>query len=760
MTSHKVRRGERVRCCRGGQGPRIINDDLSSSQPNLPLHIESSQQQTTGHQPVSAVTSIATTRIVNDTMMEPISSPDCPKTTPAVPLLPPFSNLADPTFIWCDDLSSTTFIQDINMAYDEIVHWKKKFFPIPSGSAGKKLTNELAALFRAFGEASGMECVALKAAMVLPALLLQRTNKPNKSTKSRDHRACLERRLVAWRKGNIKELVSEGLALQHRSKKRTRTLGNGDPKDDCRCFTDFMMRGKVKEAINVVSGQSKGGPMPLNSQMRDNQGKTTTVREELESKHPQGQPVDPASLVSPCTKQVNHAVIFECIDGKFIRSAALNTHGSAGPSGLDAYSWRRLCTSFGPASDDLCNCLAMVAKRLCTEHVNPDGVAPLLASRLIAIDKCPGVRPIGVGETSRHIIGKAVLTALKEDILDATGTSQLCAGQDGGSEAAIHAMRSIFQNESSEAVLLVDASNAFNNLNRQVALRNIQHLCPTLSTILTNTYRADPKLFIDGQTLYSCEGTTQGDPLAMAMYAIGVMPLINKLHAHEPKQTWFADDATACGKTDELFGWYTDLKKHGPGFGYFVNPSKSWLIVKEDHLTTAKKVFEGSGINITVEGRRHLGAVIGSKTFAAEYIKSKVEEWVTHVTTLAKFAKTQPQAAYAAFTHGLSSKWTYFFRTIQDISDMLQPLEEAIATTFIPALIGRKSISALERKIFALPTRLGGLGIPFPAVDHCDGLAPHQSVLLPAQISHHLLAWSKVICRTRQRGTTNRLGHP
>ena len=156
------------------------------------------------------------------------------------------------------------------MAYDEIVHWKKKFFPIPLGSAGKKLTSELATLFRAFGEASGLECVALKAAMVLPALLLQRTNKPNQSTKSRDHRACLERRMVAWRKGNIKELVSEGLALQHRSKKRTRTLGNGDPKDDCRCFTDFMMHGKVKEAINVVSGQSKGGPMPLNSQTRKN----------------------------------------------------------------------------------------------------------------------------------------------------------------------------------------------------------------------------------------------------------------------------------------------------------------------------------------------------------------------------------------------------------------------------------------------------------------------------------------------------------
>ena len=89
----------------------------------------------------------------------------------------------------------------------------------------------------------------------------------------------------------------------------------------------------------------------------------------------------------------------------------------------------------------------------------------------------------------------------------------------------------------------------------------------------------------------------------MAMYAIGVMPLINKLQAHEAKQTWFADDATACGRSNELLEWFTDLKKFGPGFGYFVNPSKSWLIVKEDHLTIAKKVFDGTGINITVDGR-------------------------------------------------------------------------------------------------------------------------------------------------------------
>ena len=51
-------------------------------------------------------------------------------------------------------------------------------------------------------------------------------------------------------------------------------------------------------------------------------------------------------------------------------------------------------------------------------------------------------------------------------------------------------------------------------------------LCPPLATILTNTYRSASSLFIDGTSLLSQELTTQGDPLAMPMYAISVVPVI------------------------------------------------------------------------------------------------------------------------------------------------------------------------------------------------------------------------------------------
>ena len=234
----------------------------------------------------------------------------------------------------------------------------------------------------------------------------------------------------------------------------------------------------------------------------------------------------------------------------------------------------------------------------------------------------------------------------------------------------------------------------------------------------------------------------------MAMYAIGIMPLINHLQSSGPKQTWFADDATACGNINDLLQWYTNIKKHGTLFGYFVNPSKSWLIVKKEHLTIAKQAFEGSGINITVEGKHHLGAVIGSKAFIKEYVEDKIQEWVSDVITLAKFAKTQPHAAYAAYKHGLSSKWTYFYRTIPAISDMLHPLEETITNILIPALTGRSSISGLERELLALPPRLGGLGISIPSVEaalqHCYSLKVTAPIVAKIIAQNHDFSYEDI----------------
>ena len=199
------------------------------------------------------------------------------------------------------------------------------------------------------------------------------------------------------------------------------------------------------------------------------------------------------------------------------------------------------------------------------------------------------------------------------------------------------------------------------------------------------------------------------------MYAIGILPLINQLNLLPAKQAWFADDATAGGQIQHLHDWWTSLNHNGPSFGYHANPAKTWLIVKAEHLPSATKLFQGTGVNITTNGKQHLGAALGSRSFVESYMQDKVGQWVDIIKNLSVIARTQPHAAYSAFIHGLSSKWIYFLRTIPDTADLLVPLDEVINTHFIPALTGRQSVCDTERQLLALPTCLGGLGLTIPS---------------------------------------------
>ena len=105
-------------------------------------------------------------------------------------------------------------------------------------------------------------------------------------------------------------------------------------------------------------------------------------------------------------------------------------------------------------------------------------------------------------------------------------------------------MNTIFSDDDTEAMIFIAASNAFNSLNWQLTLLNSLSVCPPLAPILVNTYRTDSWLSVDGQCMLSKEGTTQGDPLAMAMYAVGTKPLIDQLNGIT-KHVWYADDSSA-----------------------------------------------------------------------------------------------------------------------------------------------------------------------------------------------------------------------
>ena len=350
--------------------------------------------------------------------------------------------------------------------------------------------SELSRLFRSHAEGSALEPIALKAATVMSVLLLQ---KPAPKAKSKELFSCLERCLNSWTERDINSLILEGRQLQNQLPQWKNHRKTTAEEGTARSFANLMFTGKSEAPLKLLSQKCRGRVLQATQLVDSTNLRSLTVLDSLKSKHPPAQPTISNALPpeSPEPTQI-HPVIFDSIDASTIQSSALATKGSAGPSGLDTHCWRRLCTSFKFASQDLWHSLALLSRKLCTTYVDPNSIYALLACRLITLDKCPGVRPIGVCETARRIISKAILTITKWDLQEIAGSAQLYTGQVAGIEAAIPAMRETFLDSDT-----VDASNAFNSLNRKAALLNIKHTSPTLATILINIYRNSSELLID-----------------------------------------------------------------------------------------------------------------------------------------------------------------------------------------------------------------------------------------------------------------------
>ena len=148
-----------------------------------------------------------------------------------------------------------------------------------------------------------------------------------------------------------------------------------------------MFSGKTAAAMQLLASEPGRGGVLRSDDTIPGSGKVYDI---LKSKHPAAAPLHYEALLpdSVATNPV-HPVIFDALDGPTIKAAALRTSGAAGPSGIDAHSWRRLCSSFRSASDELCSSIALLARRLCTMFVDPVMISPLSADSFRQETRCP-----------------------------------------------------------------------------------------------------------------------------------------------------------------------------------------------------------------------------------------------------------------------------------------------------------------------------------------------------------------------------------
>ena len=144
-------------------------------------------------------------------------------------------------------------------------------------------------------------------------------------------------------------------------------------------------------------------------------------------------------------------------------------------------------------------------------------------------------------------------------------------------------------------------------------------------------------------------------------------------------------------------------------YGYFVEPSKSCVVVDESFASEAESMFSEYGVKV-VRSQRLLGGVIGDEAGRLNYIQELVKAWKSNLESLALIAETQPQAAFSALTKSMQFQWSYVQRVVPGCQSLFDELESVIFEKFLPAMFGCE-VSSLERELFSLPARMSGLGV-------------------------------------------------
>eukprot|EP00978_Attheya_sp_CCMP212_P013894 scaffold35059_cov31-Attheya_sp.AAC.1 len=396
-----------------------------------------------------------------------------------------------------------------------------------------------------------------------------------------------------WKEGKYKMLVQDTVKTSLSLLSHVRH--QMDDQEIARTYNRMVLQGKLRQAVRWITQRHKGGMLYLD----DIDVKTgKPVIDVLKSNHPEARAPDHSGhsgerrlkVVRECRARGNRL----CWIVAFIATIRKDK-----------------CPTLREAVADFTRWMA-------NEMPPWASYRAMIASRCVALDNCPGVRPVGIGEIWRRLQAK------------------FCAGLEAGIEGSIHAVNELWgahEEEDEWGFLLVDATNAFNEGNCIMILWTVRHEWPSGARFTFNCYGHWGTLMVWSQNgtalfMFSMEGATQGDPLAMFIYGMGLLPLIRRLKSEveNVSQPWYADDAGAGGKFDRITVSFEKLEEYGPKYGYFPEASKSILIVREHNVERAKEYFAEMNFSIK-SGYRYLGGFVGARAEMKEWIGEKADEW-------------------------------------------------------------------------------------------------------------------------------------
>ena len=163
-------------------------------------------------------------------------------------------------------------------------------------------------------------------------------------------------------------------------------------------------------------------------------------------------------------------------------------------------------------------------------------------------------------------------------------------------------------------------------------------------------------------------------------------------------------DAGAKGKFGHILEHFQDLQARGPPQGYFLEPTKSILVVATRNVARAEEFFRGIGMKI-VTGSWYLGVFVGDRAAKDSCLTEKIQGWAESLKTLLGVAHRHLQSTYSGLKKSLQQDWEFLQRVTSGIRDAFGLVEKALQETFIPALFQGLGEETPGRGVTNLPVK-------------------------------------------------------
>jgi len=304
-------------------------------------------------------------------------------------------------------------------------------YDVPKGTAGRRFLTILTHEFEQVrvGRTSNSEKPLVFVAVILPKTPTVR--------RAKDIRLRLMQRMDLWEQGEYHALVDD---TEVEALSRVGTTMSPDEEGIARAFNAKVLSGRLRSAVRSLTNRDGGGVL----QPDDKCTKTgRPVVDVLREKHPKMREPPSIGGTTGAFEQYRDGpptTVPVIVTSETVELVAAKLSGAAGLGGTDAVDLRNWLLRFGAESAALREELANWCNWLANTSPPWAAYRALMACRLVALDKQPGVRPVGIGEIYRRLMAKCVLAVTGKQATAACGNLNLCAGTPAGIEGAVHAM--------------------------------------------------------------------------------------------------------------------------------------------------------------------------------------------------------------------------------------------------------------------------------------------------------------------------------